>query len=133
MNGALAHDEAERLRAELSRLLAEVGAPDEGPTKDAFIRVIEVLESSPGAVVMPSDELLTSQEAADVLGVSRMTVVRLTDRGEITAEPGGSHRRIAASELARYRAIATARRSAALEGLMHDLEDLPDDQIVSTR
>lgn len=89
--------------------------------RDAFLRLVDVLESSAEAVVLPSDSVVSTQQAADLLGVSRMTVVRLIDRGELAAEVGGGvHRRIAASELARYRVAIAARRRVALHGLARD-------------
>lgn len=127
---------AQRLRAALDRVLRESGDALEasGSTRDAFLRLVDVLESSPEAVVLPSDALVSTQKAADLLGVSRMTVVRLIDRGELAAEGGGIHRHIAASELARYQAASAARRRAALHGLAQEIsEDTPPDQVISTR
>ncbi len=136
MTGAIAHDQAQRLRAAFDRVLGEAGAiPDAASSaRVALERLVEVLESSPAAVVFPSETTVSTGQAADLLGVSRMTVVRLIDRGEIDTTGGGTHRRIAASELARYRAASTARRRAALEGLAGEIgDDTPPDQIISTR
>lgn len=137
MTGVIAHDEAQRLR------LAIVGALDV-PTnnsagiperaRDALLRVVEVLESSGGAVVLPADALLSTQQAAELLGVSRMTVVRLIDRGELAAGGGGVHRRISAAELDRYRKASTERRRTALAALAQDIaEDAPPDRVINTR
>lgn len=102
--------------------------------RDAFLRLVDVLESSAEAVVLPSDSVVSTQQAADLLGVSRMTVVRLIDRGELAAEGGGVHRRIAASELARYRVAIAARRKVALHGLAQEIgEETPPDQVIRTR
>ncbi len=136
MTGAIAHDQAQRLRAVLDEVFGESGdaLAASGSTRDAFLRLVDVLESSPEAVVLPSDAMVSTQKAADLLGVSRMTVVRLIDRGELVAEGGGSHRRIAASELARYQAASVARRRAALHGLAQEIgEGTPPDQVISTR
>jgi excisionase family DNA binding protein len=135
MAGAIAHDQAQRLRAALERVLSEADALDaSGSTRDAFLRLVDVLEASPEAVVLSSDAVVSTQKAADLLGVSRMTIVRLIDRGELTAEGGGVHRRIAASELARYRAASSARRRAALDSLAQEIsEDTLPDQVISTR
>lgn len=136
MTGAIAHDQAQRLRAALDRVLGESGEALEasGSTRDAFLRLVDVLESSPEAVVLPSDAMVSTQKAAALLGISRMTVVRLIDRGELAAQGGGIHRRIAASELARYQAVSAARRRAALHGLAQEIgEGTPPDQVISTR
>ncbi len=81
-----------------------------------------------------SDTVVSTQKAAELLGVSRMTVVRLIDRGELAAEGGGVHRRIAVAELARYRAASAARRTAALHSLAQEISgDTPPDQVIITR
>jgi len=136
MTGAIAHDQAQRLRAALEGVFRDLdGPPDVSDSaRDAFLRLIDVLESCAEAVVLPSDTLVSTQQAADLLGVSRMTVVRLIDRGELAAEGGGVHRRIAASELARYHAVSTSRRRAALHDLAQEIgEGTPPDRVISTR
>ncbi|MFT0846765.1 helix-turn-helix domain-containing protein [Actinomycetaceae bacterium L2_0104] len=137
MTGVIAHDEAQRLRSAIEGAFAvptngSSGAP--GQARDALLRVIEVLESSGDAVVLPADALLSTQQAAELLGVSRMTVVRLIDRGELEAEGGGVHRRISAAELERYRRASAERRRTALSALVQDVaEDAPPDRVISTR
>ncbi|BAK36126.1 hypothetical protein MLP_31120 [Microlunatus phosphovorus NM-1] len=137
MAGVIAHDEAQRLRWAIDHALGTPSgdnktAPD--PARTALFRVLEVLESSSGAVVLPADAFVSTQQAADLLGVSRMTVVRLIDRGELLAEGGGVHRRIAAAALEGYRTESTARRRAAMHELAQDVtEDTPADRVISTR
>lgn len=139
MAGAIAHDQAERLRAALAGLLPDPGESVVGGSvsaRDTFLRLVDVLESSAEAVVFPSETFLGTQQAADLLGVSRMTVVRLIDRGELPAEGGGVHRRVAAAELARYRTSRAAARRSALRGLAQDIgedTDTPPDHVIRTR
>lgn len=136
MTGPIAHDQAQRLRAALDGVFRDSdGSPEVSDSaRDAFLRLVDVLESSAEAVVLPSDAFVSTQQAADFLGVSRMTVVRLIDRGELSAEGGGVHRRIRASELARYRAVSTNRRRAALHDLAQEIgAGTPPDQVISTR
>ncbi len=136
MAGAIAHEQAQRLRSALDGVFRELGDSLDvsDSARDAFLRLVDVLESSAEAVVLPSDSVVSTQQAADLLGVSRMTVVRLIDRGELTAEGGGVHRRIAASELARYRVASAARRRVALHGLAQEIgQDTPPDQVIRTR
>lgn len=135
MTGAIAHDQAQRLRAALDQVLSDSrDSGVSGSTREAFLRLIDVLEISPEAVVLPSDKAVSTQKAADFLGVSRMTVVRLIDRGELAADVGGVHRRIAASELERYHEVRSSRRRAALESLALDItEETPPDEVIRTR
>lgn len=50
------------------------------------------------------EELLTTGEAARLLGVTRQTVVNLTDRGDLPFETSGTHRRIRRSDVELVRA-----------------------------
>lgn len=134
--GAIAHAQAEELRSALDGMLRELSGPREvSPSaREAFFTLIDVLESSREAVVLPFDSVLSTQQAADLLGVSRMTVVRLVDRGQLATAGGGVHRRISASELARYRSAASARRSAGLRELAQEIgPETPPDEVVRTR
>jgi hypothetical protein len=74
MTGAIAHDQAQFLRAALDRILGESGDTlvASETARDAFLRLVDVLESSPEAVVLPSDALVSTQKAAD-LGSIMMT------------------------------------------------------------
>lgn len=137
MKGAIAHDQAQRLRAAVDDVFGEpVPAGDDSASsaRSALMSLVDVLESNPSVAVFPVDELLTTGEAAGLLGISRMTVVRLIDRGELAAAGGGKHRHVAVSELARYRAARAAARRQALAGLAADIDEhAPADQIIPTR
>lgn len=133
MTGAIAQETAQHLRAALGEVL---GTSPEVPAtaRAALERLVDVLETSADAVVLPADETISTQQAATLLGVSRMTVVRLIDRGELNAQGGAVHRRIAVPELARYQADSARRRRSAILELGADInEDTPPDAVVSTR
>ncbi len=136
VTGAIAHVQAEQLRSALDGVLRELvdSRKVSSSAREAFFTLIDVLESSSEAVVLASNSVLSTQQAAELLGVSRMTVVRLVDRGELAIEGGGVHRRISASELARYRVAAAARRTAGLHALTQEIDGrTPPDEVVRTR
>ena len=137
MAGLLAHEDAQRLRSAIADALGSSsgsGASEQDPARTALFRVLDVLESSSGAVVLPADAFVSTQQAAELLGVSRMTVVRLIDRGELASGGGGVHRKIAVTEIERYRTDTQARRRAAMREVAQDFtDDLPADRVVSTR
>ena len=133
MAGAIAHEQAQHLRAAVGEILRT--SPEVPATAvAAFGRLVDVLESNADAVVFAADASVSTQQAAALLGVSRMTVVRLVDRGELSAEGGAVHRRIFVSELARYQADSARRRRSALAELAHGIDDgTPPDQVIATR
>lgn len=73
-------------------------------TRKSAEKVLELLEaeSSTGAVVLPVKDLFTSTEAAQMLGMSRPTLMKLVDAGSIEHVRVGSHRRIPMRAISKY-------------------------------
>jgi excisionase family DNA binding protein len=65
--------------------------------------------------LVPADTMLTTNETADFLGMSRPHLLKILGRGEIPFEMVGTHRRIAFQDLVRYKEARRARRSVALD------------------
>jgi len=59
--------------------------------------------------VISADAELTTQQAADLLGLSRTYVVRLIDQGSLPAHMAGTHRRLLASNVLEYRGRRASR------------------------
>lgn len=61
--------------------------------------------------IAPHDAILTTQAAAEFIGVSRPTLVRLLEAGRIPFTQPGRHRRVALADLIEYQdTIRTTRR-----------------------
>ena len=67
--------------------------------------------------LMPVSQMLTTQQAADVLNVSRPYLISLLERGKIEFTLVGRHRRIEADKLLAYKAERDRARSEALSEL----------------
>lgn len=75
--------------------------------------------------------VLSTSEAADILGVSRPTLVRLLESGEMPFEQPGRHRRVRLADVLAYRERVRRRRAAGLDRMVAAAEDaglyeLPD-------
>jgi len=133
MTGAIAPEVAQRLRASVGELLSS-SSEIPATALAAFGRLVDVLEVDADAVVFSASATVSTQQAATLLGVSRMTVVRLVDRGELKVEVGAVHRRISVSELARYQTESGRLRRSAIAELADDIdENTPPDEVINTR
>src|SRR3954453_6337256 len=65
-------------------------------------------------MLMPRDKELTTQQAAELLNVSRPYLVRLLDAGAIPSTKTGSHRRVLAEDVISYRRTRALERRARL-------------------
>lgn len=66
---------------------------------------------------------LTTSEAAEVLGVSREWVAQLIDAGKLPGRRVGTHRRVSANDVARYRANRAAAQRREIGRFLTDADD----------
>lgn len=87
-------------------------------------QVVEVMRQGKATLVAPQGLLLTTQEAADFLGVSRPTLVKLLEDGAIPFEKPNRHRRVRLQDLLDFRARRQEEQRAALNELTEEASRL---------
>ena len=119
---------------DLSRFLDQVAQPaaligPDGQTvglpMEAYrvlIDIVRALSQGRAITVAPIDQLLTTQEAADFLGISRPTLVKLLESGRIPFErPTTSrHRRVRLADVVKYQHQSAQERSDALDTMTRE-------------
>jgi excisionase family DNA binding protein len=80
-------------------------------------RVAEVMARGDSITVVPVGRELTTQQAADLLNVSRQYLVRLLDEGRIAFRKTGKHRRLRIEDVLAFKATRDKDRRAGLREL----------------
>ncbi len=126
-DSALAKESGQRLAAHLGdaaglRLELKTGTTSEELIlPPSALRLLHGLLTELGqgnaVTLTPIRAELTSQQAADLLNVSRPHLVKLLDEGAIPSRRVGTHRRVQLEDLLTYKRDFLARRHAALDEL----------------
>lgn len=80
-------------------------------------QVMGLLANGQGVALVPSEAQLTTQQAADMLNVSRPFLIGLLESGKIDYTKVGRHRRVAFATLMEYKRHADQRSRAAADEL----------------
>ena len=141
---ALPESEEAQIR-ELNRLL-QIGTPaliaaDGEPLSlpDTVYRllkeIVRNMRLGRAIVLVPENQQLTTQRAADLLGVSRPHLIKLVEAGVLPYHKAGSHRRIFLKDLLAYQKRRDEERKAALDRIskeafesgLYDRTGIPED------
>ncbi|HLG71314.1 MAG TPA: excisionase family DNA-binding protein [Chloroflexota bacterium] len=84
---------------------------------EAIRNIVNLLAEGDSFQLVPVRKQLTTQQAADLLNVSRPYLIKLLERDAIPFQKIGTHRRIAFEDLMRYKRERTKERRGALREL----------------
>ncbi len=91
---------------------------------DVIRRALPFLLQGDSVAIAPYHQELTTQEAANVLNVSRQYLVQLCDEGKIAYSKAGTHRRIPFGDLMEYKLIRDRARKQGLREMTQESEAL---------
>ncbi len=97
---------------------------------EALKQVVSALLAGRAVTVAPHSMALTSQQAADLLGVSRPTVKRLIAKGELAAERIGTRHRLRLEYVLEYRAARRRRQYDVLAATEVDIDTEDDPEVI---
>lgn len=84
---------------------------------DVLMDVLRVLQKGDAVTLVPVSQMLTTQQAADLLNMSRPHLIKIIEEGHIPFDKVGRHRRLQAKDVFAYRDARAAARSEALSEL----------------
>lgn len=94
-------------------------------------RVVEAMQKGLSVTISPTSQTLTTQQAAELLGISRPTLIKALDGGALPFSRSGTHRRIALTDVLDYRERRRQEQYAAIEALSADVDESTDiDQVL---
>ena len=100
---------------------AEGGKTEEvAVPREAFELLLEILgqmANGNAVTIVPIHAELTTQQAADLLNVSRPHLIRLLETGALPHRKVGTHRRVLYADLAEYKRMEEGRRHELLAEL----------------
>ncbi|MEO8853943.1 MAG: excisionase family DNA-binding protein [Ginsengibacter sp.] len=89
-----------------------------------LFNILNNMAEGKSITVIPSDSEITTQQAADLLKVSRPHLVNLLEEGEISFRKAGSHRRIELNDLIKYQSKLKENRKEKLNFLTKQAQKL---------
>ena len=109
------------LRRAVEKGTVKVVGPDShqielpGTVQELLLKILKNLQAGKAVSIVAEHQELTTQRAANILGVSRPFLVRLLEDGHIQFHMVGSHRRIYLRDLLAYKQRRDTARHQALD------------------
>jgi excisionase family DNA binding protein len=94
------------------------------PAVRLLSQILKEMAKGNGVTLIPNDALISTQEAADILNVSRPFLVGLLEAGRIPYRRLGSHRRILFRDLMAFKVKTDAVGDEAMRQLTQEAQEL---------
>jgi len=92
--------------------------------------VVQALSHGQSISVLTREQEISTQQAAEILGLSRPTVVKLIDEGELSAHvPGAVRRKLRLADVLAYRVELRARRNRFITESSAEFDDADSDGV----
>lgn len=86
--------------------------------------VVKTMRRGQAVTLAPIGQQLTTQEAADLLGISRPTLIKLLEQDRIPYVTPGRHRRLRLSDVLAFRELRQAEQRQTLKDLAAESQEL---------
>ena len=90
----------------------------------ALTEVVKTLNNGNSVTLIPMDKELTTQQAADILNVSRPYFIKLLENGTIKFRKTGTHRKVLMQDLIEYRDKRAENRRSSIEEMSELSQEL---------
>ncbi|MGJ5630179.1 helix-turn-helix domain-containing protein [Nostoc sp. CALU 1950] len=93
------------------------------PIYQVLLQVVHAMASGKAISIIPQQQELTTQQAAEYLNVSRPYLIKLLEQGDINYIKVGSHRRVRFDDLMKYKQHRDTKRREGLKEFTQFLQD----------
>ena len=100
---------------------AHIPLPDE--VSAILTQVVAAMRAGKAITVTPQSQSLTTQQAADLLGMSRPTLVKLIDSGDLPCTRTSNRRMLLLDDVLAYRKRRREQQLASIAATQADLDD----------